>query len=100
MKFKDELSQADRFIVQLEVPHSVYGATTYFVPGPINTWLKERNLQADYVGCHSSGNGYTGNVNNSASVYVIRRAHDLDGLALRIMFSDCKVVITERYGYV
>lgn len=99
MKFKDELVQEGIFVIQLGVPHSVYGSTTYFPPKVIDEWLKERNLRGDYVGGHLSGDGFTNGISNAVSNYMITDAHEHDGLALGLRFPECSLYITKKFGY-
>lgn len=91
-----ESSPIDKYSIQLAVPHSVYDSTTYSPPETINEWLKEKGLRGEYVGGHSSGNGYTNGINNSVSIYMIHGAQETDGSALAIQFPECKLHICKQ----
>ena len=85
--------------MQIDVPHSVYGKCTYFIPSELNSWLLARNLR--YSLCHqsSSGDGFTNGVTNIKSHYMVNNIEEVDGLAFKIMFLACGVHICKQYSY-
>ena len=91
-----ESSLIDKFLIQLAIPHSVYGFSTYSPPGHINQWLEANNLRGEYVGSQLNGDGYTNGVSNMMSVYIIQGAQETDGLALAIQFPECRLHVRKQ----
>jgi len=88
-----------KYCVQINVPHSEYGACDYFAPKVIEDWLKEHGLNYTFCGGGSWGNGFTNGVTNKESVYILRNVEDTDGLVFKINFPKCKIYISEQYEY-
>ena len=85
--------------MQLNVPHSVYGACTYFIPEVIQEWLHSYNLQYNYCGGNSWGNGYTDGVMNSDSTYMVYNICPEDASAFGIQFPKVKIHLSKQYDY-
>jgi hypothetical protein len=88
-----------KYSIQINVPHSEYGACDYFMPKVLADWLKEYGLKYSYAGGGSWGDGYTNGITNKESTYIVRNAKEEDGLAFKINFPKCHVFISEQYEY-
>ena len=86
--------------MQINTPHRVFGATTYYPPIEIDQWLARRGLNAEYCGGGSWGNGYHADgTSNVESTYMVRNIEETDALAFKIVFPDCKIYSTKQYEY-
>lgn len=88
-----------KYSIQISVPHSVYGACTYFIPEEISDWLHRYNLKYGYVGGSSWGNGFTNGVTNQTSNYMVYNTRQGDALAFRMQFPHCKLYQSEQVEY-
>jgi hypothetical protein len=87
------------FSMQIIVPHSEYGTCTYFMPDVLQHWLMDRDLQGHYCGGGSWGDGYTNDITNRESSYMVNNMQETDGLAFQIMFPKCKVYVCKQHEY-
>jgi hypothetical protein len=71
--------------VQIDIPHSIYGRSDYFVPKPIADWLKAHNLGFSLCGRSSDGRGTV------ESHYMVDGASVEDAIAFKLHFPDCRV---------
>ena len=85
--------------MQLNVPHSVYGACSFFMPTKMQEWLRKYNLRADYCGGNSWGNGFTNGVSNVDSTYMVNNIHPDDATAFGIQFPKVKIHLSKQYDY-
>ena len=85
--------------MQLNVPHSVYGACTYFIPTVIREWLSSYGVIAYYCGGNSWGDGFTNGVANSDSTYMVYNIQPYDATAFKIHFPFIKVHTGKQYDY-
>ena len=86
--------------MQLSVPHSVYGACTYFIPSPIIAWFAQYDI-ADwsYCGGNSWGDGFTNGVSNADSTYLVYNIRPEDASAFGIQFPHIKIHLSKQYDY-
>ena len=85
--------------MQLNVPHSVYGECTYFIPKPLLKWLYEYDLKYFYCGGNSWGNGYTNGVSNADSTYIVNNIQPDDATAFGIQFPQVKIHLSKQHDY-
>lgn len=94
------------FSMQINVPHSVYGSCTHFMPDDLIDWIRSTmNLQEGefvdyrYSGGTSGGDGFTNGVTNQETVYMVYKLKEHDGLAFKIQFPKCGVHMSQQYEY-
>lgn len=82
------------YSMSLTVPHSVYGACTYFIPESMKAWLYQHGLERySYCGGNLWGNGYTNGVTNADSVYMVYNIQPEDATAFGIQFPRVKIYL-------
>jgi hypothetical protein len=88
------------YSMQLQVPHSIYGACTYFIPIPLLEWLTKNDLKEwGYCGGTSAGNGFTDGVDNRASTYMIYNIKPEDATAFGIQFPHVRIHLSKQYDH-
>ena len=84
------------YSMQVDVPHHVFGANTYFAAPEISSWLYVNKLTYRYCGMSSSGCGLGENgLSNYKSHYIVEHIHETDATAFQLKFPECKVSIFE-----
>lgn len=87
------------FSMQIDVPHSVHGHVSYFMPNGVHTWMKENNLEYSMCGSSSSGDGLTNGISNEKTHYMVRNMQEQDGTAFALLFPECRVHVSKQYVY-
>ena len=92
--------------MQIDVPHSVYGSCTHFMPDELIDWIRATLMLVEgefvdyrYCGAGSWGDGFTNGITNQESTYMVNNIHEEDATAFRIMFPRCKVHVSKQYEY-
>ncbi len=85
-----------RYDMQVNVPHSAYGACDYFMPNIMREWVHGLDLDYLYAGNSSSGDGFTNGVSNKMSHYMVNDIQRGDSIAFQIQFPHAKVHLLEQ----
>lgn len=87
----------DTFCMQVNVPHSKFGACRYFIPEPLRTWLQNNEL---HEWSYTGGSCWGDMDSHRESHYMVKNIMDKEvATVFKIMFPECTVYVSNEYDY-